>query len=180
MTSSRIALTLSITSFCIIIFFAFSFFNKRHDLVYVDSAQLMNNYKGMIDARKVFQQKASSWKANTDTLAVELQIQISRYEKEGNKMTAKERELNQELIRNKQQRLAEYKQAVNAMAQQEDAEMTKKVIDQVNNYLKKYGKEKGYKIIFAATEYGNLAYAEEGLDVTKVVLEGLNKEYEGK
>lgn len=57
--------------------------------------------------------------------------------------------------------------------------MTGDVVTHVNAYLKKYGESKGYKIILAATEYGNLAYAEEGLDITDQVLEGLNKEFAG-
>ncbi len=69
---------------------------------------------------------------------------------------------------------------MNTQAQQEDAKMTGDVITQINAYLKKYGEAKGYKIILAATDYGNLAYADEGLNITKEVLEGLNKEYGGQ
>jgi outer membrane protein len=58
--------------------------------------------------------------------------------------------------------------------------MTGDVLTQINAYLKKYGKAKGYKIVMAATEYGNIAYADEGLDITADVLVGLNKEYAGK
>ncbi|MFZ6011319.1 MAG: OmpH family outer membrane protein [Bacteroidota bacterium] len=163
-----------------LIFLASYLFTSRQKFVYVDSAKLVGNYKGMQDARAAYQQKAAVWKANIDTLAGEVQQQIFKYEKESPKMSAKERQLSQELIRTKQQQLAEYQQAMNTKAQQEDATMTKQVVEQINAYLKKYGKEKGYPIIFAATEYGNIAYAEDGLDITDVVLEGLNKEYAGK
>jgi outer membrane protein len=152
----------------------------RKDFVYVDSAKLINNYKGMVDARKAYQIKASTWKANIDTLASEVQSQIVKYEKESRAMTAKERELSQELIRAKQKQLSEYQQAIGTQAQQADDTMTKKVLEQVNLYLKKYGKSNGYAIVFAATEYGNIAYAEDFLDVTDTVLEGLNKEYTGQ
>src|SRR5882724_7211121 len=71
-------------------------------IVYVDSAELVNGYKGMQAARKVYQQKASTWKANVDTLASEVQKQIMQYEKEVGKMTVKEKQLSQELIKTKQ------------------------------------------------------------------------------
>jgi outer membrane protein len=148
--------------------------------VYVDSQKLVNGYQGMLDARKVYQQKATTWKANIDTLANEVQQQIFKYEKESSKMTTKERELSTELIRTKQKQLAEYQQAMNNQAQQEDSKMTTDVLTQVNAYIKKYGEANGYKIILAATEYGNLAYADEALDVTEEVLNGLNQEYAGK
>ncbi|HEY9008587.1 MAG TPA: OmpH family outer membrane protein, partial [Ohtaekwangia sp.] len=85
-----------------------------------------------------------------------------------------------ELIRSKQKQFADYQQAMNTQAQQEDAKMTQEVVTQINAYLKKYGEANGYKIILAATQYGNLAYADEGLDITDEVLAGLNKEYSGK
>jgi outer membrane protein len=161
-------------------FIAYFFFFNNQKLVYVDSAQLVNNYKGMQDARKVYQQKATTWKANIDTLTQEVQRQIMSYEKESIKMTARERQLSQELIKTKQNQLMEYQRAMNTQAQQEDEKMTSDVMTQVNAYLKKYGKAHGYKIIMAATSYGNLAYADENLDITKEVLEGLNREYSGQ
>lgn len=153
---------------------------QRSSIVYVDANQLINNYKGMQEARKTYQQKAVTWKANVDTLSSEVQRQIMDYEKASGRMTPKERELSEELIRTKQKHLMEYQQAMNAQAQQEDTKMTGEVVAQINSYIKKYGEEKGYTIVMAATEYGNIAYADEGLDITEEVLEGLNKEYSGQ
>lgn len=177
---SRIHLGISLLNLIIVILFVSYYIFKDQPIVYVDSNKLVNGYQGMIDARKVYQQKATGWKANIDTLANEVQQQIFKYEKESSNMTVKERELSQELIRTKQKQLAEYQQALNNQAQQEDSKMTSDVLTQVNSYLKKYGEQKGYTIILAATEYGNLAYADEALDITTEVLEGLNKEYAGQ
>lgn len=161
-------------------FIVYQLFIRDQRIVYVDSNKLVNGYTGMVDARKTYQQKATVWKANIDTLTNEVKALIMDYEKESTKMTVKERSLSQELIRTKQNQLNQYQQAMNTQAQQEDAKMTGEVLTQINAYVKKYGEEKGYNIIVAATEYGNLAYADEGLDVTDEVLEGLNREYQGK
>jgi outer membrane protein len=134
----------------------------------------------MLDARKVYQKKAVTWKANVDTLTNAVQQQIMKYERENSKMSVKERQLSEELISVKQRQLADYQQALNAQAQQEDSKMTQEVIGQINEYIKKFGKQRGYTIVMAATEYGNIAYADEGLDITREVLEGLNKEYSGQ
>ena len=176
----RFLVGIGILNLLTIIILSITIFNNNEKVVYVDSSKLLNNYKGMQAARASYQKKANAWKANIDTLASEVQQQIFKYEKESVKMTAKERQLSQELIRNKQKQFADYQQAMNTQAQQEDAKMTSDVVTQINAYLKKYGESKGYKVILAATEYGNLAYADEGLDITDEVLEGLNKEYSGK
>jgi len=178
---SKIHLGISLLNLVLVVFFvSYYFLSGRQEIVYVDSNKLINGYTGMVEARKAYQLKASAWKANVDTLANEVQQQIFKYEKESPKMSSKERTLSQELIRTKQQQLAEYQQALNTQAQQEDSKMTSDVLTQVNVFLKKYGEKKGYTIILAATEYGNLAYASEALDITEEVLTGLNSEYAGK
>jgi len=150
------------------------------DLVFVDSSKLINNYKGMMDARKAYQQKAVVWQANVDTLVNEIQNDLKKFEKENAQMTPKERELTRQLLQNKQQQLADYQKATQQQAAQEDGQMTKQVVDEINQYIKDYGKRNKLKIILAATDYGNIAYAEEGIDITDEILEGLNKKYEGR
>jgi len=176
----RLPLILSILSFLGVIIISAVVFTTPAKIAYVDSAKLINEYRGMQDARKAYQQKASVWKANVDTLTMEVQQQIMKYEKEHSRLSTKEQKLTEELIRVKQKQLMDYQQAMNAQAQQEDQKMTGEVVAQINAYIKKYGQFKGYNIVMAATQYGNIAYADDGLDITDEVLEGLNKEYSGK
>jgi outer membrane protein len=177
---SRIAVTLSVVSLIAVATLYYATFHSSPKLVYVDSSKLLNEYKGMIDARAAYQKKASSWKANVDTLAAEVQRQIMDYEKNNSKLTANERKLTQDLIRAKQKQLYDYQHALNAQAQDEDQKVTGQVIAQINAYIKKYGESKGYRIIMAATEYGNIAYAHDEINITDEILVGLNSEYMGK
>lgn len=153
---------------------------SQQKVAYVDSAKLINGYQGMIEARKEYQKKSAMWKANIDTLMSEVKTSIQDYEKNSSRMTAKEKELSKELIRTKQKQLNDYQKAMSEKAGQEDAAMTGQVLDEVNAFIQKYGKEHGYRIIMAATEYGNIAYAADGLDITDEVLEGLNQTYAGQ
>lgn len=150
---------------------------KHPEIVYVDSNHLINRYRGMEDARRTYQQKVASWKANIDTLSSAVHKNLLEYEKGEATMSAKERELLMELIRTKQKQLVDYQNAINAQAKEEDAKMTGEVIAKINAYIRKFGEENGYTIVMAATEYGNIAYADAGLNVTDEILEGLNREY---
>jgi outer membrane protein len=149
-------------------------------LVYVDSNKLLTASSSMQAARKVFQQKASGWQANIDTLSSEVERQLRKYEKESPKMTPRERELSKELINTKKKSLIDYQRAISTQAQEEDKKMTTAVLNEINTYLKKYGETNGYTVILAATDYGNVAYADAELDITEKVIEGLNKEFTGK
>ena len=166
----------SITGLIVLTIYVFSLPQK---FVYVNTSKLINEYKGMQAAKLAYQKKASLWKANVDTLTSEVQQKILKYEKESASLSVKERQLTQELIHARQKQLMEYQKALNTQAQQENSRMIDEVVQRINTYLKKYGEEKGYKIVMAANEYGNIAYADEGLDITDEVLEGLNSEYRG-
>jgi outer membrane protein len=133
----------------------------------------------MVQARKEYQMKATLWKANIDTLANEIQAEIGKYEKDVSKMTAREKELSKQLIQSKQKQFSEYQRALNDKAQQEDALATKRVIDEINVYIKSFSETHKYSIVLAGTEQGNIAFVKEHLDITDLIIEGLNKRYEG-
>jgi len=155
-------------------------FSASPQLAYVDSTKVLANYEGMKQAQKEFQAKAVTWQANVDTLGKELQESLSDHEKNLASMSKKEQELSTELLRTKQQQLRQYQQAISQQAQEEEIQATQVVLEEVNAYLRSFGKEQGYKIILAATDAGNIAYADEALDITDEVLEGLNKVYIGQ
>ncbi|WP_456459474.1 OmpH family outer membrane protein [Reichenbachiella sp.] len=153
-------------------------FTANQKIVYIDSNQLLNGYQGMTDARAAYQQKASLWQANVDTLMKEVQTAIMDYEKESQQMTAKEKELNKELIRTKQRQLQDYQAAMRDKSAQEDQQMTERVLTTVNAFMVDYGKKNNYKVIFGATNAGNIIYADDAINVTDEVLEMLNAQYQ--
>ncbi len=148
-------------------------------VVYVDSNQLLENYEGMKVARQAFQQKATQWQANIDTLKVELDREIQKYESEKQRMTTKERELNEKLIGTKRQQFIDYQKGIQQKSQQEDYEMTQQVLTEVNTFIEDYGKRNGYEIILGANSSGNIVYAEDHLDITDELQKALNTNYQG-
>jgi len=153
---------------------------KSSELVYVDVNKLLEGYKRTKIVRGEFEVKAKTLKSNVDSLVTGWQKELKDYEKNRSKYSKKELELKQELLGNKQQQINNYQQAIQNQVQEEDKKATQTVINDINDYVKAYGKKKGYKIIFGASGSGNIMYAGETSDLTEIVLEGLNKEFEGK
>ncbi|MEK6152009.1 OmpH family outer membrane protein [Flavobacteriaceae bacterium 3-367] len=154
--------------------------SSESDLVYVDIKKLVDGYARTEVEREAFNKKASTLKANVDSLLVNWQDELKAYEKERSTMTQKELELKQQLLQNKQQQLNNYQQAIQKQIQEEDQKMTQTVVNDINTYVKEYGKRKGYRIIFGAEGSGNIMYAQDVSDLTQDVLEGLNAEFNGK
>ncbi|NQY29044.1 MAG: OmpH family outer membrane protein [Flavobacteriaceae bacterium] len=159
---------------------SFFYFKTNSAQVYVDVNKLMDGYKRTAIVKKQFEVKANTLKANVDSLLTDWQKELKDYEKERSSMTKKELDLKQQLLSNKQQQLNNYQQAIQKQIQQEDQKVTQTVINDINDYVKDYGKKNGYDIIFGASGSGNIMYASDASDLTSVILEGLNAEFEGK
>lgn len=146
-------------------------------IVYVDATRLLTKYAGMGDARKVLQTQHEIWQSNLDTLKYEMDAAVSNLQKNKSKVSPSEEKLMQELATAKQQQFTMYEQSVKEQYQNKDREISESLLKKVNEYIKSFGDTHGYTIILAATHYGNIAYASKSLDITEVVLQGLNREY---
>lgn len=159
---------------------AFFWAKSSSELVYVDVNKLVDGYKRTKVAKTEFDKKANVMKSNVDSLLLGWQEELKNYEKERSSMSSKELKLKQELLASKQQQINGYQEAIQKQIQEEDKKITQTIINDINDYVKEYGKEKGYKIIFGASGGGNIMYADESTDLTAEILKGLNAEYEKK
>lgn len=50
---------------------------------------------------------------------------------------------------------------------------------QLNQYIREYGENNGYRYIYGATGQGGIMYAKESEDITEVVIDYVNARYEG-
>ncbi len=160
-----------------IVFLLFQYIFMNDKVGYIDSAKILNEYKGAGNAKKTYDIKAKRWQSNIDTLTNEVQKAIKEYEKGLNSMSSKEQQLSKQLIATKQKQLAEYQKAIQENANLENSKLLQGVVSQVNAFLLKYGKEHNYKLILIANQSGTIAYAREGLDITNDVIQELNEEY---
>jgi|SRR5690554_1019896 len=159
---------------------SFLYLNSSSNQVYVDVNKLIDGYKRTKIVRAEFELKAKTLNANVDSLMTDWQNELKIYEKERSSMSNKELELKQQLLGNKQQQIGSYQQAIHKQIQEEDKKATQTIINDINDYVKEYGKKHKYKIIFGASGSGNVMYASETSDLTKEVLEGLNSEFDVK
>lgn len=172
LTTALLTIILSIN-----LVFGYFIFLDKPQVVYVDSNALLENYEGMKAARLEFQQKALKWQANIDTLRAELTRVLEEHQAAQSTMTKKELALSEALIETKKQQLIDYQQGIQQKSQQEDAQMTERVLSEVNVFIEDYGKKKGYTIILGATTLGNIVYAAQKLNITEELQAALNANY---
>ncbi len=150
---------------------------KSKEVVYVDAIKLLNGYMGMKEARKEYELKVSGWNANLDTLKSEMETKFQEYDANRLKLSLKERSLMEELLETKRQQYLDYQKIISEKASKEDQDLTARVYTKVNDYIKKYAQDKGYRFVLSANQYGSIVYAKDAADITEEVLEGLNAAY---
>ena len=176
---SKAAMLLSVLAITICMVTTFVLDHKPK-LAYVDVNKLLQHYDRTKVDREAFEKKTSVMKANVDSLMTDWQDELKSYEKERASMTKKELTLKQELLQHKQQQINNYQRAVQEQIEEEDQKMTQTVVNDINDFVKAYGRKEDHLIIFGAQGNGNIMYAHEGVDLTDEILEGLNKQYHGK
>jgi outer membrane protein len=168
---------ISLFSLIAVFFLIYQYAFKNDKVAYVESGKIFSEFKGSEKARKAYEIKANQWKSNVDTLTLEVQTLIKKYEKEVSAMSKREIDLSRQVIDNKRKQLGDYQRAIRENDGQEQAKLNQEIATQINSFIQDYGKENNYKLILIANQTGTIAYAREGLDITGDVLEKLNKEY---
>ncbi len=158
--------------FILLIFVAYKV-SKTPKIAYIDTNKLLSGVKEMQILQEQLKRERAIAKLKIDTLTTEFETALKAHEKELAQMTSKEKKLSEELLQNKQNQLVQYQQAINQKLQQQEQEKMGEVMKQVNSHIAEYGKKKGYTIILA-TANGNIAYADDAIDVTADVIKEMS------
>jgi len=80
----------------------------------------------------------------------------------------------------KQQKLMEKKDRYTQQVAEQEMGMNLRLIDTVTNFLKRYNQKYGYDYIMGFKAGGEILISNDTLDITKDVLEAINKEYQAR
>ena len=152
-------------------------------IVYVNSDSLLNNYEYFKNISDKFEEKSKKAQADLSAKGTAFQREVAQYQQQAGSMSADQRAATEDRLARKQQELAAYNQNASSALANEQAAENEKLYDKVAEFLKGYAKEKGYKMVLTYSKANpTVLYADESLDVTKEVVEGLNAAYkkEGK
>lgn len=155
-------------------------FQSRRKLVFIDTNLLLQEYQGLHDARIEYEKQAKKWQENVDSLVTEWQKELEEYEKRISKLSKQEKQLQEEILNNKREKILKYKEAINQKSVEEEQKIRTNLVNEVNELLFVYGREKNYDIVFGANGSGNIIYAKKVKDKTQEALAYVQKKYKEK
>ncbi|MFC2112456.1 OmpH family outer membrane protein [Bacteroidota bacterium] len=149
-------------------------------IVYINIDSLLNNYTYFADMQNEFADKQSEMEA-------ELNLRSRQYEASAidaqNKVqkglvTRREAaELEQQLMM-EQQSLLQLRDDLTMQLSEEEAVRNRRLINKIMEYLEEYNKDYNYQFIFSNSFGDNVLFANDQLDITESVLQGLNESYQ--
>ena len=145
-------------------------------IVYVNSDSLLDNYPFFIKLKNSMEKKQDSLENILKSRGRLLENDIKAYQEKGATMTDRERQTTEEALGRRQQDLMQYKQDMtDELARAEDA-LNDTLHNNLVSTLKKYNKDKNYHFILGYQKGSGILLASDSLDITKQIIEELNKE----
>ncbi|WP_447768552.1 OmpH family outer membrane protein [Sphingobacterium faecium] len=151
-----------------------NFIDSRDKIVYVDTSRLFQQYSEAVKVNKKLEDQAKQYEANIDTLMKEVQVAMNDYEKFATNMDASAKSKQEQKINQKRNDLERYQAVIREKLEKQRNQEYVSVVNDINIFLKEYGKSKGYRMILIANPSGTIGYAQDNTDITDDIIKELN------
>lgn len=146
--------------------------------VYVNSDTLYSKYNYAKDVNNALQAKLKSAQSDMQSKVDAFQREGADYQKNAATMPADQRQVTEQRLQREQQQLQGYQQNESAQLQDDKAAQYQKVYDKVDDFVKQFAKQNGYKLVLTYSKnVQTVIYGDPNLDVTAEVVKGLNDAY---
>jgi outer membrane protein len=148
-------------------------------IVYVNTDTLLNKYDYYKDIIKASENKRFQLENDLQNKARTFQNKVAFFQQRAQQghMTQEQAQTTQMQLQQEEQNLMAYRDKNAQVLAQEEAKKTEDILNKIHDYLKEFNAGDKYDMVIGYSKGGGVLYAKEDLDITKQVLEGLNKKY---
>lgn len=144
-------------------------------IVFINSDTLLAEYNFFNELKENLEKKQDSIDTFLKNKAQSLEQEVMSYQERGAMMSPEQRAKEEERLMGKQQNLMDMKQTLVENLQAEESDMNDSIHNNLSRYLKDYNKDKNYLYILGYQRGSGILLANDSLDITREILDGLNK-----
>lgn len=144
-------------------------------IVYTDS--IINKYDFFKEKSKEITEKAGKFDLNLQVRAESFEQEVTIFQQTGGKLTQNQFQDKQDELMQKEQYLISYRNNLMQELTTDESNLLNEVYEHVQEYMKEYARENGIDLILSLIRGGAIWYATDTIDVTKSLVDGLNKKY---
>lgn len=145
---------------------------------YVDADSLTENYLMYQDESEAASKRSLEAEEKFSVKQRKFEKDANEFQQRAQYLTISERESRQEKLMQQQQELMRLEQELSGELQRAEAEVSRKIFDTIDVFLKDYAKVNELSFILTYAKGGGIWFADPAFDITPEVLKELNKRYE--
>lgn len=148
-------------------------------VAYVNSDSIFEHYDFVKSMRDELETKTSRLENELKKKQESFEKDASYFQEQVNKKTlseASQQEIYAQLM-NEQQKLYDLREQYSSEISKQQFDLQNVLIDSLDNFLKRYNKKMHFDYILSYSRGGNILTANDSLDITRDVIDLLNKEY---
>ncbi|MGK7397737.1 MAG: OmpH family outer membrane protein [Candidatus Cyclobacteriaceae bacterium M3_2C_046] len=153
--------------------------NANLSIAYINSDSLLKNYEYFQEMAEQLDEKRQKLEAEYKNRAQGLQNEISNFQRTAQNMTISQAKAVEEDLMKKQQNLMQYQDQLTQQLMQEEAKINEELYERVSAYLKDYGKNNDLELVLTYQKGSGVLYANDSLNITESIVDGLNQAYSG-
>ncbi|MBR1733119.1 MAG: OmpH family outer membrane protein [Alloprevotella sp.] len=150
-------------------------------VAYVEIDSLATGYQFCVEQQEELQKKQQGYAAQLQKEGKAFETAAENFQKklqEGKFSSEQEARNAQAALQKQQQTIAQHEAQYNEAMAKATTEYQQELKTRINKFLTEYNKNGRFSLVLTNSEAAiNVLYAEPALDITKDVIEGLNKEY---
>jgi len=146
-------------------------------IAYVLEDTLLSNYEYFQELAGELEKKRLAMENDYTMKAQGLQKEFEGFQRTAGNMTMNQARAVEEDLMQKRQNLMLLQEKMGQDLLKAEAEVNGQLYDKVSNYLENYAKENGFALILNVKRGNAVLYGDKGMDVTEIVLKGLNDEH---
>jgi outer membrane protein len=143
---------------------------------FINSERIFAEFSGTKQAQAEFNADVETWTQELEGRKQELEKLFEEYENQSLILSEPRRREREEELQRKRSELDAFQREIwgpNGRIAQRNEQLTRPIIEKMNEVLQRIGREEGFSVIFDAAD-GNVVYVDRALDLTDRVLEELN------
>lgn len=151
--------------------------NSPLKIAYVNSDSVMAKYEMVKEMKTALLAKQKEAESSFTTRQQNFEAQVSAYQKNLKSLSISEAQNKEKALGQEQQNLQELKESLTQTLSEEEYKMNNLLQDSIINYLKRYNKKYHFDYVLGFSKGSGILVTNDNLEITKDIIDGLNKEY---
>lgn len=144
---------------------------------FIDNSEVIKEYQKRKDVEAELKTKIESFDKRIDSIGKTFQARAAALQQGDPQMAKKESQEQYQALTQQYQMFQQQTQMQEQAIQKESQTQIDTLLKEVRTFVKEYGKKNGYTFILGSNDAGSVMYGEESKELTKEILDELNKSY---